>query len=194
MNRLLLLFTLFTSALRQSRGTTGLRRSREGSALQRAGVLIKKPISLNRRTNDVLLSGLVSPLEDSAYKLQVLRMRIGLAWELVFTDYGFVRQTSGIDLINHRRKIAIELKNGYRINSMVKREDFRRLRAFKARHPRYTVILGIINDKTLEGKVRIKEGVHVMTGKRFLRYIFKGEQDHIIQYLRRAVRSFLNRG
>ena len=78
MNRLFLLFTLFASGL-QSRGTTGLQRSREGSALQRAGVLIKKPISLNRQTNDVLLSGLVYPLEDSAYKLQVLRMRIGLA-------------------------------------------------------------------------------------------------------------------
>ena len=194
MNRLFLLFTLFASGLQQSRGTTGLQRSREGSALQRAGVLIKNPISLNRQTNDVLLSGLVYPLEDSAYKLQVLRMRIGLAWELVFTDYGFVKQTSGIDLINHRRRIAIELKNGYQINSMVKREDFRRLRTFKARHPRYTVILGIINDKTLEGKVRLKEGVHVMSGRRFLRYIFKGEQDHIIQYLRRAVQSFLNRG
>ena len=134
MNRLFLLFTLFASGLQQSRGTTGLQRSRgttglqrsrEGSALQRAGVLIKKPISLNRQTNDVLLSGLVYPLEDSAYKLQVLRMRIGLAWELVFTDYGFVRQTSGIDLINSRRRVAIELKNGYRINSIVRREDLR---------------------------------------------------------------------
>ena len=194
MNHLFLLFTLFASGLQQSRGTIGLQRSRKGSVLQRAGVLIKKPISLNRQTNDVLLSGLVYPLEDSAYKLQVLHMRIGLAWELVFTDYSFVKQTSGIDLINHRRRIAIELKNGYQINSMVKREDFRRLRTFKARHPRYTVILGIINDKTLEGKVRLKGGVHVMSGRRLLRYIFKGEQDHIIQYLRRAVQSFLNRG
>ena len=188
------MFVLILSLLFNESGATGLRHSRGTSGLQRAGALIKKPISLNRQTNDVLLSGLVYPLEDSAYKLQVLRMRIGLAWELVFTDYGFVRQTSGIDLINHRRRIAIELKNGYRINSMVKREDFRRLRTFKARHPRYTVILGIINDKTLEGKVRLKEGVHVMSGRRLLRYIFKGEQDHIIQYLRRAVRSFLNRG
>ena len=121
-------------------------------------------------------------------------MQIGLAWELVFTNYGFVRQTSGIDLINHRRKIAIELKNGYRINSIVRREDFRRLRVFKARNSRYMVILSFINDKTLEGKVRIKGGVHVMSGRRFLQYIFKGEQDHIIQYLRRAVRSFLKRG
>ena len=37
----------------------------------------------------------------------------------MFTDYGFTKQPSGIDLINHRWKIAVELKNGYRINSIV---------------------------------------------------------------------------
>ena len=111
------------------------------------------------------------------------------AWELVFTDYGFTKQPSGIDLINHRRKIAVELKNGYRINSIVRREDFRRLKEFKRQHPRYIVILGFINDKTTEGKYRVKRGVHFMSGKRFLQYIFKGDEGKIIRYLRRAVRT-----
>ena len=67
----------------------------------------------------------------------------------MFTDYGFTKQPSGIDLINHRRKIAVELKNCYRINSIVRREDFRRLKEFKRQHLRYIVILGFINDKTM---------------------------------------------
>ena len=116
-------------------------------------------------------------------------MRVGTAWELVFTDYGFTKQPSGIDLINHRRKIAVELKNGYRINSIVRREDFRRLKEFKRQHPRYIVILGFINDKMTEGKYRVKSGVHVMSGRCFLLYIFKGDEGKIIHYLRRAVRG-----
>ena len=74
-------------------------------------------------------------------------MRVGTTWELVFTDNGFTKQPSGIDLINHRRKIAVELKNGYRINSIVQHEYFCILKEFKRKHPRYIVILGFINDK-----------------------------------------------
>ena len=161
----------------------------EATGLQRAGALIKEPLNSHKKTSDVVLTGITGTLEEAAYKLQVLRMRVGNAWELVFTDYGFTKQPSGIDLINHRRKIAVELKNGYRINSIVRREDFRRLKEFKRQHPRYIVILGFINDKTAEGKYRVRDGVHVMSGKRFLQYIFKGDEGKIIRYLRRAVRT-----
>lgn len=160
--------------------------------LQKANDLIKQPISLHRRTKDVVLTGITNRLEEAAYKLQVLRMRLGIAWEMVFTDYGFTRQPSGLDIINHRRKIAIELKNGYRINSIVRRVDFHRLREYKAHHPRYTVILGIINDRSLEGKARVKNGIHIMTGQRFLRYVFQGSEGRIIRSLRRSVRSVIN--
>ena len=119
-------------------------------------------------------------------------MRLWQAWELVFTDYGFVKLPSGIDLINHKRKIAIELKNGYRINSIVKREDLRRLHEFKLQRPRYTVILGFINDKTLEGRSHIRNSVHIMTGKRFLKHIFRGHEKNIISHLRKSVRTVIN--
>ena len=61
--------------------------------LQRAEELIKQPISLHKQTNDVVLSGLTDQIEEAAYKLQILRIRIGHAWELVFTDYGFTKTT-----------------------------------------------------------------------------------------------------
>ena len=110
-------------------------------------------------------------------------------WKLVFTDYGFTKQPSGIDLINHRQKIAVELKNGYRTNLIVRREDFSRLKEFKRQHIRYIVILGFINDKTVEGKYCVRDAVHIMSGRRFLQYIFKGDEGKIIRYLRRAVRT-----
>ena len=110
----------------------------------------------HKQINDIILTGITDSLEETSYRLQVLRMRVGTAWELVFTDYGFTKQPSGIDLINHRRKIAVELKNGYRINSIVRREDFRRLPEFKSSHPRYIVILGFINDKTTKESIALK--------------------------------------
>ena len=79
------------------------------TGLQRASALIKEPLNAHKQTNDIVLSGITDTLEEATYKLQVLRMRFGHAWEWVFTDYGFTKQPSGIDLINHRRKIAIEL-------------------------------------------------------------------------------------
>ena len=157
--------------------------------LQKACTIIKAPIKAHKQTNDIVLIGITEPLQEAAYKLQVLRMRLGHAWEWVFTDYGFTRQPSRIDLINHRRKIVIELKNGYHINSIVRRVDLQRLQEFKAQHPRYTVILGFINDRTAEGKSRVKNGIHIMSGRRFLQHVFKGDQDKIIRRLRRAVRT-----
>ena len=80
-------------------------------------------------------------------------------------DYGFIKQPSGIDLINHRRKIVIELKNGYRINSIVRRVDLQRLQEFKAQHPRYTVILGFINDKNPEVHLSCRMSVSFLLRK-----------------------------
>ena len=103
----------------------------EATGLQRAGALIKEPLNSHKQINDIILTGITDQLEKAAYRLQVLWMHVGYAWELVFTDYGFTKQPSGIDHINHRRKIAVELKNGYRINSIVRCEDFRRLKEFR---------------------------------------------------------------
>ena len=64
-------------------------------------------------------------------------------------------------------------------------------REFKSRYPRHTVILGFINDKTSEGKSRVKNGVHIMSGKRSLHHIFKGNEVNIIRYLRRAVQTII---
>ena len=48
------------------------------------------------------------------------------------------------------------------------------------------VILGFINDKTAKGKYRVKDGVHVMSGKRFLQYTVN---THLKQTLKQFVPS-----
>ena len=108
------------------------------TGLHKAGVLIKAPINSHKQTNDIVLNGITDQLKKPLTNLQVLRMRLGRAWEWVLSDYGFIKQASGIDLVNHRCKIVVELKNGYCINSIVHREDFRRLQEFKSVIHSYT--------------------------------------------------------
>ena len=89
------------------------------TGLQKAGTLIKEPLNLHGQTNDIVLPVITDQLEEAAYKLQALCMRVGYVWELVFTDHGYIKQPNGIDLTNHRCKITVELKSGYHINSIV---------------------------------------------------------------------------
>ena len=62
-------------------------------------MLIKEPLNLHKQINDIVLTGITDQLEEG-YRLQVLRMHLGHVWEWEFTDYGFTKQLSGIDLIN----------------------------------------------------------------------------------------------
>ena len=49
----------------------------EATGLQRAGALIKEPLNSHKQNNDVVLTGITDTLEEAAYRLQVLRMRVG---------------------------------------------------------------------------------------------------------------------
>ena len=89
------MFLLILSLLLNESGATGL---------QRAVALIKEPLNSHKQINDIILTGITDSLEETSYRLQVLRMCVGSAWQLAFTDYGFTKQPSGIDLINHRWK------------------------------------------------------------------------------------------
>ena len=79
------MFLLILSLLFNESGATGL---------QRAGALIKEPLNSHKQINDILLTGITDSLEETSYRLQVLQMCVGTAWELVFTDYGFTKKTS----------------------------------------------------------------------------------------------------
>ena len=89
---LLILSLLFNASFGES-GATGLQHSRGASGLQRSGALIKEPLNSHKQINDIILTGITDSLEEASYRLQVLRMRVGNAWELLFTDYGFTKTT-----------------------------------------------------------------------------------------------------
>jgi len=154
---------------------------------QRATDILTAPYKEFTPTTDIILRGNVIRCEETSYRLHMLRMRIGYAWEEIFTDYGFRRNPRGVDLINPRRKIAIELKNGYKINSIVKRANHRALKQFKRQYPDYTVIYGFINYKNDVGKSSIKEGIHYMYGNVFLNYIFRVRKNLVVNRFRSVV-------
>lgn len=165
-----------------------------GTGLSQARALIGKPENPRPTlVSDILLQGLANRVADTTYKYNVLRMRIGMAWEMAFLDFGFEKLRSGIDLVNHHRKIAIELKNSYRVNSKVLKVDSQRLKEFKRQHPDYTVILGHINDRTESGRSVTRNGVRYMYGRYFLRYIMEGRATHVINELRKAVKNYIRR-
>ena len=154
--------------------------------------LIREPVPNDGHVKDVIQTGIVDAWETNAYKLQILRQRMGYAWELVLTDLGFERHASGIDLIHRRKRMAIELKNSCRISSTAKRNEFRLLNEFKERHPSYRVILACINYRNLnQGGTTLHRGVQYMKGKSFLSYILKTRQTAIILKLKAAALDFV---
>ena len=159
------------------------------SGLRKAIDIITEPLKPIVPTNDIVLKDLVSRWEKNTFKLNSMRTRIGLAWEHVFTDFGFRRYPYDIDLINSRRKIAIALKNGWDVNNNVKRYDHNQLLMFKQDNPGYEVIFGHVNYKDAIGKDVRVEGVRYMYGAMFLQYIMHGRQSKLIAHLREAVHT-----
>ena len=160
--------------------------------LDEAVRLINAPIGNIPTIKDVILSGVADRWENQAYKLQILRQRVGYAWELALTDFGFQRYPTGIDLIHPRRKLAIELKNSCRISSSVKRSVRKMLKAFKRTHPTYTVILGCINYRNLSlGGMTIQGGVTYLKGTTLLQYLLRNRKAAVIRRLRQAAQEFV---
>ena len=93
--------------------------------------------------------------------------------------------SSGIDLINHENKIAIELKNNWKSDNISsKKYNFHHLCKFKQEHPNFEVIYGCVNDIRSKDYVN-KDGVRVLTSDSFLNYIFgENDKDFIIKTFR----------
>ena len=64
------------------------------NAVIKPGLQVLQQYSLQdkRRIYSEILTGLIGEWKETSYKLQILRMKVGFAWELVFTDYGFQKQ------------------------------------------------------------------------------------------------------
>jgi hypothetical protein len=184
----------------------------EKPGMAKAIAILRAPIKPYVPTRDVILHGVLSPsIEKNYHKMHALSMRLGHAWEWVLTDYGYekltdtrhiieIKNQSGAmdsremvqlptpDLVNHRKKIILELKNGYHVNYIVQKQNILALKNYVRGHPGYKPIMGFINYKNDAGKVQHKDGVELMYGNRFLNFVFRPrEKTMIINKLRNAI-------
>lgn len=157
-----------------------------GRWLDEAVRILRQPIPPTRPTDDRILRGIVQPWEDASYRLQVIRVRLGHAWEYALQDRGFQPSDHGFDLIHRRRRIAIELKNSAHASSIVKHHYQEVLRDFKRRNPAYTVVFGFINGG--HGSFEL-QGVKYMYGDALLNYIFQHNYAEPVGRMRAAVRT-----
>src|SRR5271163_3598174 len=141
--------------------------------MQRAIDYLRQPLPPTKPITDIILRGHFDNLQENAYKLNRIRSRLGKAWEFVFTDFGFELVNNIIDLINHNRLIAIELKNSWHTdNSRAKAYTIQQLQQFKINNPQYEVIYDAINYKTqVPGKDIMNGNIRIMYGDVFLNYI-----------------------
>lgn len=166
------------------------------TGVQRAVQILSQSITSFKHSNDIILKNKIIPHERDCFELQLLKQRIGIAWEHVFTDFGFKRTRINscprggcvYDLYNHTSKIVIELKNNYNSDSgKAKRYTHNKLKLFKRRNPTYKVIYGAINYKNSIGKLKVKDNVLYIYGDLLLNRFLGNRKNYVIRRLRNAI-------
>jgi len=168
--------------------------SQQLTGLQKAVRLIQRRTTNFQHSNDILLKYKLIPHEQKCYNIQRLKQIIGIAWEHVFTDFGFNRTSTcprggcDYDLKNRNIKTVIELKNNYQSDSgKAKKYTFNKLKEFKRRNPLYTVIYASINYKNTLGKEKVKDGILHLYGNKFLNRFLGTRKNYIITTLRNSI-------
>ena len=139
-----------------------------------------------------------------ALKEKHRQMKNGEIWQEVIGNYdNFINlktgHESGLDILSHTRKIAIELKNRTNTdNSTSRKGNYDKLVKFKQKNPDYICIYANINDsnqkKTLQGsnKKIIHNGFEIETqvGYEFLNFIFEEKTQQIIEFVRNTLDKY----
>jgi len=164
---------------------------------------------LSRPERDVMTYDILDTEITKRYKLIALRerhrqMKIGEIWQEVLGRYdGYINlkigHPTGLDIISHSRKIAIELKNRTNTdNASSKKSNFDKLALFKKNNPDYRCIYANINDST-EQRTKlgiIKKIIHNdveiehIVGYRFIRFILGEHTDLIIQFIKDTIDKY----
>jgi hypothetical protein len=114
---------------------------------------------LSRSENEVLTYDILDTEKSKKNKLIVLKekqrqMKIGEIWQEVIGNYnGYINlkngHKTGLDILSHTNKIAIELKNRTNTdNASSRKSNLDKLAKFKKNNPEYTCIYANINDNT----------------------------------------------
>jgi len=106
---------------------------------------------------------------------------------------------TGLDIISHTKKFAIELKNRTNTdNSSSKKSNLDKLAKFKKDNPEYLCIYANINDdtekKTLQGSIKsiIHNGVEIKhyIGYEFLKFILGDNVAIIVEFVKNTIDKY----
>jgi len=164
---------------------------------------------LSRPEKTILTYDILDTEKSQHTKLLILKekqrqMKIGEIWQEVLGNYtGYINlktgHTSGLDILSHEKKIAIELKNRTNTdNASSRKSNFDKLSKFKKRHPDYTCIYATINadtqEKTLQGGKSIfihnNMEIHHMFGGVFLTFILGNDMEQIINFVKNTIDKY----
>ena len=164
---------------------------------------------LLRTQKNVLTYDILDTEKSITNKLLVLKekqrqMKIGDIWQEVLGSYnGFINlkigHKTGLDILSHTKKIAIELKNRTNTdNASSKKSNLDKLAKFKKNNPEYICIYANINDdteeKTLIGSIKkilhndVELEHHI--GYEFLKFILGDDTDIIIQFVKDTIHKY----
>lgn len=164
---------------------------------------------LSRREKDVLTYDILDTEKSTINKLMILKekqrqMKVGEIWQEVLGNYKDcvnlkIGHESGLDILSHTRKFAIELKNRTNTdNYSSKKANLDKLQRFKLANPDYVCIYANINaeteQKTLKGSVSklLHNGVEIehQIGYLFLKFILGDDTDFIIDFVKHTIDKY----
>lgn len=164
---------------------------------------------LLRPEKNILTYDILDTEKSKTNKLLVLRekqrqMKFGEIWQEVLGNYdGFINiktgHKTGLDILSHTKKIAIELKNRTNTdNASFKKSNLEKLANFKKNNPEYTCIYANINaeteQKTLQGlyKKISYNGIDIehQIGYEFITFILGNDTDLIIQFIKNTINKY----
>lgn len=164
---------------------------------------------LSRPENDVLTYDMLDTEKSKKNKLTALKerqrqMKTGEIWQEALGTYNGcenlkIGHETGLDILSHTRKFAIELKNRTNTdNASSKKSNLDKLAKFKKHNPDYVCIYANINadteKKTLQGSIKklLHDGVEIdhQIGYKFLKFILGDDTDVIIQFVKNTIDKY----
>jgi tRNA U34 2-thiouridine synthase MnmA/TrmU len=139
-----------------------------------------------------------------ALKERQRQMKIGEIWQEVLGNYkGCINlktgHETGLDILSHNRKFAIELKNRTNTdNASSKKSNLDKLAKFKLANPEYVCIYANINadteKKTLKGSITklLHNNVEIehQIGYKFIKFILGDDTYPIIDFVKNTIDKY----
>jgi len=142
--------------------------------------------------NDILLNSVSMDIISAYHKMVIIRTRIGFLWEHIFCLFGYNKLRKGADIINHDKKVIIELKNKTSSDNKSSRIEntSKLIRSIK---PGYKLIYGIVNDNKSKDQDLDHEGTsyRLLTGALLLQFIIGDQWKDIIKIIQQEFNSIV---